>query len=205
MKTLSNIPTNKGEIILYQPDDTIRLEVTIEEDTVWLTQSQMVDLFQTSKQNVSLHINNVFKEGELMKSSVVKNYLTTANDGKVYNTAHYNLDVIISVGYRVKSKRGTQFRLWANRVLKEYLMTGFVFNQRIVMVEKFAVETGKRVTEIENEITKLKYYLETILTDFNDINEDTRLQLEMINETLADLHAKKKELDKPRSRIGYVQ
>ena len=96
---------NTGEIILYQPDDTIRLEVRIEDETVWLTQAQMVELFQTTKQNVSLHINNAFKEGELDKISVVKHSLTTAADGKNYRTKRYNLDVIISAGYRVKSIR----------------------------------------------------------------------------------------------------
>jgi hypothetical protein len=105
-------PTSrKNEIILYQPDNAIQLEVIIADDTAWLTQAQMVDLFAITKQNVSLHINNVFKEGELERNSVVKDYLTTAQDGKSYHTKYYNLDVIISVGYRVKSRRGTEFRI----------------------------------------------------------------------------------------------
>ena len=112
----------KGEIIIYQSDAlSQQIEVRMEDETVWLTQAQMQLLFDSSKQNISLHINNVFKEGELDKNSVVKYSLTTAADGKKYNTSLYNLDVIISVGYRVKSQRGTQFRIWANRVLKEYL------------------------------------------------------------------------------------
>jgi hypothetical protein len=98
----------RGEIVIYKASDgSAQLDVKLEEETVWLTQAQMVILFQTTKQNVSLHINNIFKEGELSEKSVVKEYLTTAADGKTYKTKYYNLDVIISVGYRVKSKRGT--------------------------------------------------------------------------------------------------
>ena len=123
---------NRGEVILYQPDDEIRLEVRLEEDTVWLTQAQMAELFQTTKQNVSL----IFKEKELLMSAVVKDSLTTAADGKHYRVKYYNLDVIISVGYRVKSIRGTQFRQWANTVLKEYLLKGYSVNQRLNRLEQ---------------------------------------------------------------------
>ena len=127
---------NHGEIILYQPDETVKLEVRLEEETVWLTQAQMAELFQTSKQNVSLHVNNIFKENELDKKSVVKDSLTTASDGKKYRIGYYNLDVIISVGYRVKSIRGTQFRQWANKVLKDYLLKGYSINQRLNDIER---------------------------------------------------------------------
>lgn len=126
----------KGEIILYQPDETVKLEVHMEDETVWLTQAQMVELFCSTKQNISLHINNIFKEKELVKDSVVKKSLTTASDGKKYQTNFYNLDVIISVGYRVKSVRGTQFRIWANSILKEYLLKGYSINQRLSELEK---------------------------------------------------------------------
>ena len=112
----------KGEIVLYQPSESVRLEVRIQDETVWLTQQQMAELFLTTKQNVSLHINNIFREGELEMFSVVKESLTTAADGKKYKTKFYNLDVIISVGYRVKSPIGTRFRQWANAVLKDYLL-----------------------------------------------------------------------------------
>jgi len=107
---MNNNDSNKGEIVMYQPDETIRLEVRVEDETVWLTQQQMAELFLTTKQNVSLHVNNIFREDELTENSVVKESLTTARDGKRYKTKVYNLDVIISVGYRVKSKRGTKFR-----------------------------------------------------------------------------------------------
>ena len=120
---------NDSEIIIYQTEDGVtKIDVTLSNETVWLTQAQMAELFQTSKQNVSYHINNCFKDGELDENSVVKDFLTTAADGKPYNTHYYNLDVIISVGYRVKSLRGTQFRIWATKVLKEYMQKGFVLD-----------------------------------------------------------------------------
>lgn len=126
---------NKGEIIIYStPDGRTALDVRLEEDTVWLTQAQMVELFGSSKQNVSLHINNVFKEGELEKSSTVKYSLTVREEGNrsvKREIEFYNLDVIISVGYRVKSIRGTQFRIWANSILKDYLVKGYAINQKV--------------------------------------------------------------------------
>jgi len=201
---------NTGEIILYQPDDTIRLEVKIEDETVWLTQAQMAELFQTTKQNVSLHINNAFKEGELDEISVVKYSLTTAADGKNYRTRYYNLDVIISAGYRVKSIRGTAFRRWATKVLKEYMLNGIVVNHRIDNLERKMIEFDLLLkTSLQNErllqdeIRHLKNYIESILADYNDINEDTRIQLELINEMLAELHVKNKAINKPRNPIGF--
>lgn len=118
-------------IVIYQSaDGSITAEVKVQDETVWLTQAQMVALFGKTKQNISLHIRNIFKEGELREMSVVKESLTTAADGKQYKTQLYNLDVIISVGYRVKSSQGTQFRIWANRVLKDYLMQGYALNRQ---------------------------------------------------------------------------
>lgn len=118
-----------SNIVLYRAENgKTKIDVKLDDETVWLTQTQMVKLFQKSKQNVSLHIRNIFAEGELDESSVVKEYLTTAKDGKKYKTNYYNLDVIISVGYRVKSHRGTQFRIWATQQLREYLIKGFVID-----------------------------------------------------------------------------
>ena len=140
-----NASIENGEIILYQPDDvSTKLEVRIEEDTVWLSQAQMVVLFDSTKQNISLHIKNIFYENELIRSSVVKDYLTTASDGKSYKISFYNLDVIISVGYRVKSKRGTQFRIWANLILREYLLKGYAINHRIDKIEKKLFEHDQK-------------------------------------------------------------
>jgi len=117
------------QILLYQTEDRrTRIEVRLENETVWLNQLQMAELFQTTKQNVSLHIQKIFQERELEEDSVVKEYLTTAADGKSYQTKFYNLDVIISVGYRVKSHRGTQFRIWATQRLREYLIKGFTLD-----------------------------------------------------------------------------
>ena len=122
-----------SEIVIYQTEDgQTRIEVRLENETVWLTQAQMAELFQTTKQNVSLHINNAFREGEIDQNSVVKEYLTTAADGKSYRTKHYNLDTIISVGYRVKSLRGVQFRRWATGILREYLIKGFAMNDDLL-------------------------------------------------------------------------
>ena len=119
----------ENEIILYQTEDgQTKVEVRMEGETVWLTQSQMAELFQTTKQNVSLHVKNAFSEGELDEIVVVKEYLTTAADGKNYLTKNYNLDVIISVGYRVKSHRGTQFRIWATQRVREYIIKGFALD-----------------------------------------------------------------------------
>ena len=119
------------ELVLFKSaGENIVLDVAIDKDTVWLTQAQMATLFSTSKQNVSLHINNCFREGELEKNAVVKESLTTASDGKNYKTKQYNLDVIISVGYRVKSNRGVEFRRWATGVLKQFILNGVVENKQ---------------------------------------------------------------------------
>ena len=132
---LSSPLTQDNEIIVYQPDEALKLDVRVENDTVWLTQVQMAELFQTTRNNVTLHIRNIFKEGELREDSVGKESLLTAADGKKYRTKLYNLDVIISVGYRVKSIRGTQFRQWALQILKEYLLRGYSVNQRLLNME----------------------------------------------------------------------
>ena len=155
---------SENEIILYQPDSSLSLDVRVENDTVWLTQAQMTELFQSTKQNISLHINNIFKEGELDKISVVKDSLTTAIDGKRYKTKFYSLDVIISVGYRVKSIRGTQFRQWANKVLKEYLLRGYSVNQRLLYMES---RIDRRLSEHDRQIRELSgkvdFFLKTSL------------------------------------------
>ena len=131
----SNLPEPAGsnsEILFYQTDDKrTQIDVWLEGETVWLNQSQMVEPFQTTKQNISLHIRNIFEEGELREAATVKEYLTVQTEGGrsvSRKVAHYNLDVIISVGYRVKSHRGTQFRIWATQRLREYLVKGFTLD-----------------------------------------------------------------------------
>jgi hypothetical protein len=137
---------SNGEIIIYQSNTlSHHIEVRIEDETVWLTQLQMVALFQSTKQNISLHINNIFKEEELQENSVVKYSLTTASDGKKYKTKLFNLDVIISVGYRVKSKTGTLFRIWATNTLKTYLLKGYVIQDRIESIEKRLYEQDTKI------------------------------------------------------------
>lgn len=130
--TKSNLPSspdNSGEILLYQTEDgETRIEARMVNESLWLTQGQMADLFQKDKRTISEHISNIFEEHELDEDSVVRIFRTTAADGKQYNTNHYSLDVIISVGYRVKSHRGTQFRIWATQRLREYLIKGFAMD-----------------------------------------------------------------------------
>lgn len=129
----------QGEIILYQPDETVKLEVRMEDETVWLTQAQIVELFQSSKANISEHIKNIYEQEELEESSTVRDFRTVRQEGRrqvVRNLTYYNLDAIISIGFRVNSKRGIQFRQWANKVLKEYLLKGYSINRRLSELEK---------------------------------------------------------------------
>ncbi|MEJ7737523.1 MAG: virulence protein RhuM/Fic/DOC family protein [Chitinophagaceae bacterium] len=138
-----------NQIIIYQTSDgKASIEVKLEQDTVWLNQIQMVELFQQSKQNISLHIKNIFKENELTEFSVVKDSLTTAADGKKYKTRYYNLDVIISVGYRIKSQRGTQFRIWANQVLKDYLTKGYVIDAKHLQEQSRQLDDLKQTVKL---------------------------------------------------------
>jgi len=125
-----------NEIIIFEEED-IKLEVSIHAETVWISQSQMAQLFEKSKKTISEHIRNIFKSGELEEELIVRKFRTTASDGKKYITKFYNLDMIISVGYRVNSRRGILFRRWASTVLKEYLLNGYVVNQpRLDYLEK---------------------------------------------------------------------
>ena len=124
-----NLLENGSEILIYQTEDgRTRIDVRLEDETVWLTQTAMAELYQTTKQNISLHLKNLYSEGELVEKQVVKDYLTTATDRKRYQTNHYNLDAIIAVGYRVRSHRGTQFRIWATQRLREYIVKGFTLD-----------------------------------------------------------------------------
>lgn len=119
----------KNNMIIYvSKDGNIKVDVNIQNETIWMSQDMMANLYDTTKQNISYHLNNIFKEKELDKDSVVKNFLTTASDGKNYNVLHYNLDAIIAVGYRINSKKATEFRMWATKILKEYIVKGFSLN-----------------------------------------------------------------------------
>lgn len=146
----------KDEIILYRPDELAEhIEVRLEDDTVWLSQQQMATLFNQTKQNISLHINNCFKERELEKGATVKVSLTVQKEGNrtvKRKIEFYNLDVIISVGYRVKSKQGTQFRIWATHVLRDYLLKGYALNQRMNRIENHVEDLSQKVNEISLQI-----------------------------------------------------
>jgi hypothetical protein len=144
---------NNSEILIYQnPDGNIKIDVRLEDETVWLTQAQMSDLFGKNKRTISEHISNIFNENELNAESVIRNFRTTAADGKNYDTNLYNLDVIISVGYRVKSRQGTQFRIWATQSLKEYIIKGFVLND-----DRFKLGNSMNYfSELQERIRKIR-------------------------------------------------
>ena len=146
----------KNEIVVYQSENTpIKLEVRVENETIWLTQNQIVALFESSKANISEHIKNIFLTGELNHNATVRKFRTVQKEGNrtvARKIAHYNLDVIISVGYRVNSIRGTQFRIWANKILKEYLLKGYSLNQRIDRIESNVEKLTDKLERIDLKI-----------------------------------------------------
>jgi len=166
---------NTGEIILYQPDSYLKLEVRLIDETVWLSQAQISQLFGTEIPAISKHINNIYRVGELEKNSTVSILEIVQYEGNRSirrKTAHYNLDMILSVGYRVNSMNATLFRRWATKILKDYLLRGYAVNQRIERVEKFAIETEKRVTETEK---KIDFFVKTTLPPKEDIFYDGQI------------------------------
>ena len=170
---------SKGEIVMYQPDETIRLEVRVENDSVWLTQAQMAELFRTTPQNVTIHIKDIYEEEELSEGATCKRSLQVRQEGKRTVRRYqkmYNLDVIISVGYRVKSKRGTQFRQWANGVLKEFLLRGYSVNQRLMDLEnrfeKRIESQDVRIDKLENDVA---FFVRTSLPPVEGIFYDGQI------------------------------
>lgn len=180
----------ENKIIIYQTQDgQTKIDVRLENETVWLTQNQMAELFQTTKQNVSLHIKNIFEEGELSENSTVKDYLTVQQEGnrKVSrNISYYNLDVIISVGYRVKSLRGTQFRIWATQVLKEYMKKGFALNDDLLKQAGGGGYWKELLERIRDIRSSEKVFYRQILdiyatsTDYNPNAEETKLFFKVV-------------------------
>ena len=155
---------HQGEIILYHPDKEVKLEVRLENETVWLSIDEMSQLFGRDISVIGKHIRNIFKEGELVKDSVWAKFAYTASDGKNYQVDYYNLDVIISVGYRVKSQRGTQFRQWANKVLKEYLLKGYSVNQRLKdLEEKVDAKFVQHERQLDYLTDKVDFFVRTSL------------------------------------------
>ena len=152
---MNSIESNKGEIVMYQPDETIRLEVRMGEETVWLTQQQMADLFATDRSSIAKHIQNIYQTDELEKEPTCAKIAQVRQEGnrKVKRSlVYYNLDMIISVGYKVNSKRGTKFRQWANKVLKEYLLRGYVVNTRIAALEQHAAKQDIEIKELKDKV-----------------------------------------------------
>ena len=145
-----------SEIIIFKTaDGRPDIDVKIEDNTVWLTQNQMADLFQTTKQNISLHIKNILGSGELEEKATVKDYLTVQNEGKRHverNVSYYNLDMIIAVGYRVRSNIGTQFRIWATNVIKAYLLRGKAENRELDDMKKYLANHERRLTRVEQGV-----------------------------------------------------
>ena len=167
---------NQGEIILYQPDKEVKLEVRLENETVWLSIDEMSQLFGRDISVIGKHIRNIFKEGELVKNSVWAKFAYTASDGKVYQVDYYNLDVIISVGYRVKSHRGTQFRQWANKVLKEYLLKGYSVNQRLKSLEeKVDTKLLQHEKQLDYLTDKVDFFVRTSLPPVEGIFYDGQI------------------------------
>jgi prophage maintenance system killer protein len=148
---------NTNQIIIYQtPDGQATLDVTLEHDTVWLSLNQLSTLFERDKSVISRHLKNIFTEEELDRSSVVAKNATTAHDGKTYEVEYFNLDAVISVGYRVNSKRGTQFRIWANRVLKDYLVKGYAINEQRLKEQTEQFNSLKQTVQLLGNVLKNK-------------------------------------------------
>jgi hypothetical protein len=153
---------NLSQIEIYQVENgETEISVMLDKETVWLNMNQITTLFQRDKSVISRHINNTFKEKELDKNSVVAKNATTASDGKTYQVEFYNLDVIISIGYRIKSQRGTQFRIWANKILKEYLIKGYSVN------EKRLLQQNEQLKELQKTVKLLGEVLELLLFSFS--------------------------------------
>ena len=170
---MTNMEPNKGEIVMYQPDETIRLEVRMEGDTVWLNQAQMAELFGTKRPAITKHLNNIYKCKELLEESTCSILEHMGNDGKqIYSTKYYNLDAIISVGFRVNTKRGIEFRQWANRILKEYLLRGYVINSRIVALEE---HVAKQDSQIEDLKDKVNFFVRSSLPPVEGIFYDGQI------------------------------
>jgi hypothetical protein len=184
-----------NELVKYTAEGLENFQVLVNEDTVWLTQAQMVTLFQRDKSVISRHIRNVFKEGELQLAATVANFATVQNESGrevVRNVEYYNLDVVISVGYRVKSQRGTQFRIWATSVLREHLLKGYTVKQPVTL---------EHLQEMKQN---LEYQIEELRQQIENLDIVTNEQYSELYHALIELTSQKKLAEeKPRRRIGF--
>jgi hypothetical protein len=216
---MKNTQNSEPNVLLYQTEDgTTRVEVRMEGESVWLNQNQIADLFLTTKQNIGQHIRNVFAEGELAPEPVVKDFFTTAADSKLYRTKHYNLDVIISVGYRVKSLRGTQFRIWATQQLRSYLIKGFALDDRRLKeggsTDRYFDELLERIRDIRTSermfyrkvtdiyATSIDYDASSDLTQTFFATVQNKFHFAITGQTAAELIAKR--ADSEKSNMGLT-
>ncbi|WP_174615156.1 virulence RhuM family protein [Virgibacillus ihumii] len=183
---------NRTDILIYQIEDgNIRIDVRLENETVWMTQKAIADLYQSTKQNISLHIKNIFEEEELDENAVVKYYLTTAKDGKNYKTKHYNLEIIIAIGYRVRSHRGTQFRKWATERLNEYLVKGFTMDDdRLKEMRNFGQDYFEELLERIRDIRASEKRFYQKITDIYATSVDYDSSAEITQEFFATVQNK---------------
>ena len=207
--------TTHGEILMYQTEDGLtKIEVELRGETVWLSLDQIAELFQRDKSTISRHIKNIFTEGELNRNSVVANFATTADDRKTYQVDYYNLDVIISVGYRVKSQRGTQFRIWATGILKEYIQKGFAMNDDLLKNSGGGNYFDELLSRIRDIRSSEKVFYRKVLDiyatsiDYDSRAEETRLFFQTVQNkmhfavhgnTAAELIYERADGDKPFS------
>lgn len=214
-KNLPVVADSKGQLIFYQTDDgQTKIEVHLFDETAWLTQMGMAELFQTTKQNISLHLKNIFEDEELDDNQVVKEYLTTAADGKSYSTNFYNLEAIIAVGYRIRSKRGTQFRRWATERLNEYLVKGFTMDdERLKQVSNIGSDYFDEMLERIRDIrsSEKRFYqkirdIYKLAADYDPKAEETleffqivqnKLHFAISGKTAAELIAERADAAKP--------
>ncbi len=215
IKKKSGADFSKGELILYQTEDgKTRIEVKLQDETVWLTQKLMAELFQKDVRTINEHIKNIFEEGELAPESVIRNFRITAADGKSYDTAHYNLDVIISVGYRVKSQRGTQFRIWATQRLREYIIKGFTLDdERLKEVNNIGSDYFDEMLERIRDIrsSEKRFYqkirdIYKLAADYDPTAEETleffsivqnKLHFAVSGKTAAEIISERADVSKP--------
>jgi len=185
------IRNNKPDFIIYETTDKVaKVSVRLEEETVWLTQKQLADIFDTTKQNIGQHIKNILSDAELDKDSVVKFFFTTALDGKKYNTEHYNLDMIISLGYRINSKIATRFRQWATERLKEYIVKGFALDDERLKNGggRYFRELLQRIRDIRSSERNLWQQVTDIYATSIDYNSDSNITVDFFSTVQNKMH-----------------